>query len=220
MPAPSTLRQQRDHLRRKKTKKQLLKAAVRVFDRRGYHGTLISDIVAEAGVGQGTFYRNFQSKREIFETLVDGFISEFFEEFSEMSANLPSDEAEYREASLAAILRVAHIVERNRKLCRVFLREAPTIDREIAGVIRTTYGRMADLARFYLDHAIAQGFARPCRSDVVARSIVGMGVHMVEAWLHGELPDLPPEELVTEVVNYSFHGLTPPRDGRGEQTKR
>jgi AcrR family transcriptional regulator len=201
------LRTQRDQARKQCTRQKLLDAAARVFIRSGYHKPLISDIVAEAGVGQGTFYRNFSDKRDIFDRLLEGFISELFAEFSDMSAHLPTNVQEYRNASLAAIKRAAHIVERNQELCLLFMREAPTVDNHIAKVISGIYERFSELAKFYLDHAITKGFARPCRSDVVAQSIVGIGLQTVEAWLNGRYSDISIDELITEVVNFAFLGF-------------
>src|SRR5262245_18938552 len=44
---------------------RLLDAASRVFLRRGYGLTRVRDVVREAGVSRGTFYRHFESKRSL-----------------------------------------------------------------------------------------------------------------------------------------------------------
>ncbi|CAN5169427.1 TetR/AcrR family transcriptional regulator [soil metagenome] len=49
---------------------RLVQAAREVFARQGFSATL-EDIAKHAGVGVGTIYRNFASKREIVETLYD-----------------------------------------------------------------------------------------------------------------------------------------------------
>src|SRR3978361_1622445 len=49
---------------------RLVQAAREVFARQGLSATL-EDIAKHAGVGVGTVYRNFASKREIVETLYD-----------------------------------------------------------------------------------------------------------------------------------------------------
>src|SRR5207248_10824584 len=43
----------------------LLQAAVRVFARKGYHASRISDIAEEAGVAYGLLYHYFDSKEEV-----------------------------------------------------------------------------------------------------------------------------------------------------------
>lgn len=58
------------------TQAKLRKAAIRVFARKGFHETKISDIVAEAGVSQPAFYLYHDSKEALFERLVSEFRSE------------------------------------------------------------------------------------------------------------------------------------------------
>jgi AcrR family transcriptional regulator len=52
------------------TRRRLLEAAERVFEDLGYHDASIVKITEAAGVGQGTFYLYFASKKEIFDELV------------------------------------------------------------------------------------------------------------------------------------------------------
>jgi AcrR family transcriptional regulator len=53
-----------------KTRRRLLEAAERVFAELGYHDASIVKITEAAGVGQGTFYLYFASKKEVFDELV------------------------------------------------------------------------------------------------------------------------------------------------------
>ena len=211
----SALRKQREEERKSRTRQQLLRAAGRVFIQKGYHKPNISDIVAEAGVGQGTFYRHFRDKRDIFETLLEGFISGLLEEFSEMSAHPPTHVQEYRDASIHALLRMVRIVQQNRKLALLFIREAPAVDDHIAQVMGGMYDRFAKLAKFYLDHAIESGFVCPCQSEIIAQSIVGMGLRTAEMWLDGRYSEIPVDDLISQLVDFAFNGLKP----RGPDTR-
>jgi AcrR family transcriptional regulator len=47
------------------TRRALLDAAARLFAEQGYHETSVPDIVQAAGVGHGTFYEYFGSRRDI-----------------------------------------------------------------------------------------------------------------------------------------------------------
>lgn len=49
-----------------KTKTAILKAAIRLFSEKGYHGTNTKEIAAEAGVSTGSFYSYFADKRAVF----------------------------------------------------------------------------------------------------------------------------------------------------------
>ena len=57
-------------------KQQILRAARKVLDEKGYDKATISDIVGEAGVAQGTFYLYFDSKKEAVMELARGMIGE------------------------------------------------------------------------------------------------------------------------------------------------
>ncbi|MDI6711963.1 MAG: helix-turn-helix domain-containing protein [Anaerosomatales bacterium] len=48
------------------TKKRLVDAAARVFAERGYGGATTKEIARAAGVAEGTIYRHFADKRELF----------------------------------------------------------------------------------------------------------------------------------------------------------
>ncbi len=48
----------------------IIKAAVRVFSRQGFHQARVEDIAQEAGVGKGTIYEYFENKRNLFEEVV------------------------------------------------------------------------------------------------------------------------------------------------------
>ncbi len=52
--------------KKEKTRKAILRAAVRLFDQKGYEKTSIEELAREAGVGKGTIYTYFQTKTQIF----------------------------------------------------------------------------------------------------------------------------------------------------------
>jgi AcrR family transcriptional regulator len=51
--------------RQAQTRQELLDAAARVFVRRGFQGSSVEEISAEAGYTRGAFYSNFRSKNEV-----------------------------------------------------------------------------------------------------------------------------------------------------------
>lgn len=54
-----------------RTRRDLVKAARRVFERDGFLDARITDITAEAGVASGTFYTYFRRKEDAFAAVVD-----------------------------------------------------------------------------------------------------------------------------------------------------
>lgn len=55
------------------TRRQLLDAARRCFERQGYAGTAVGDIAREAGVAHGTFYVHFDGREAVADALLESF---------------------------------------------------------------------------------------------------------------------------------------------------
>ena len=51
--------------RSQKTRDNILKAALAMYEKKGYHKTTVDDIAAEAGVSTGIAYRYFRNKKDI-----------------------------------------------------------------------------------------------------------------------------------------------------------
>jgi AcrR family transcriptional regulator len=54
---------------RKKTKENILNAALKLFAEKGYHGTSINDIAKAANISKGLAYNYFESKKQIIEAI-------------------------------------------------------------------------------------------------------------------------------------------------------
>lgn len=58
-------------VRGRRTKAKLVEAAATVFARQGFLDTKITDITAEAGAANGSFYTYFESKEAVFRAVID-----------------------------------------------------------------------------------------------------------------------------------------------------
>lgn len=193
--------------RKKLSRKILLDSARDTFLENGYHKTLISDIVSKANVGQGTFYRHFSSKREIFEALLDTFSEELINEFKKISEHLPENIEEYYFATISATQRFTQIMERNKKLITLFLRDAQTIDTDFENKIYEIYEQFALVSKFYLDHAIEKGFVRKFQTEIISRALIGMGLHLIDLWRRDVFSTIETQTIIQEVVNFAFKGF-------------
>lgn len=63
---------------RKGSEKEILKAAIRVFAKAGYHGSSIQDITKEAGVSKALFYHYFKSKHDLLVIFARKRLEDFF----------------------------------------------------------------------------------------------------------------------------------------------
>lgn len=63
------------HIKKMK-RARIVEAAAKVFARRGFFGTLMADIAAEAGMGKGTLYEYFHSKEDLFFAVFEWFVKQ------------------------------------------------------------------------------------------------------------------------------------------------
>ena len=74
-------------------KQELIDAATRLFNERGYEQTAVSDIVREVEVAQGTFYYYFSSKDEILEAVIEKDMSLLEESIKQIMCKEDADAA-------------------------------------------------------------------------------------------------------------------------------
>ena len=71
---------------RNKTRRAIMDAGLKLFARKGYHGTSVADIAKEAGISKGLAYNYFKSKSELAEAIlfqVADILNYYFELFKE-----------------------------------------------------------------------------------------------------------------------------------------
>jgi len=57
-------------------RQEILKAASKVFAKRGFQKTLMEDVAGQAGIGKGTIYRYFPGKEDLYFSILDQAISD------------------------------------------------------------------------------------------------------------------------------------------------
>src|SRR6266545_5466957 len=67
-------RPRRQEDRRRRSRGQILAAALKLFSRRGYHGTSIRDIAQAARASTGNVYHHFPDKEAIFNALIEEYL--------------------------------------------------------------------------------------------------------------------------------------------------
>ena len=70
-------------------KETIIKAAEKLFGKRGYKGVSVDDIVAKAGIAKGTFYLYFKSKDELYAFIVDSYRCKGAERMKEVMMQEP-----------------------------------------------------------------------------------------------------------------------------------
>ncbi len=154
------------------TEAALKDAARRVFARKGYLNTKVTDITAEAGRAAGSFYNHFTSKEDLLKGLLTDLLAEsdraVFAPGSAHKADF-SDRAAVRwhvEAYWRFYTR--HAVE------LTAWRQAALVNAEFGAQMQAFMNRDVDHIRDHLDPIVAAGRTLPARPDVVLAMFAGL----------------------------------------------
>ena len=94
--------------RQRDKRERILDAAIKVFARRGYHGSRISDIAREAGIAYGLVYHYFENKEEILRSIFEQRWGGFLEALEGIAAE--DTPAQQKLVSVAALILNAYRV--------------------------------------------------------------------------------------------------------------
>src|SRR5438105_1229229 len=109
-----------EQLRSQQRRQRILDAAVGVFSSKGYHGTLVDEIAAEAETSKGGVYFHFPNKQAIFLALLDR-LAHILRERVEVAVEQQHEPIARAEAALHVVLQT---FGNHRRLARLFLVEA------------------------------------------------------------------------------------------------
>jgi len=115
-------------------KKQIFDASIKLFAQKGFYGTFVEEIIKEAKVGKGTFYRNFKNKEDLFIALLQKFLIEWRQSVSIGMANFNIDT--YTLYIKEIIMESFQFFRRNDVLSILYFRIAPGLNETIEPMLK------------------------------------------------------------------------------------
>lgn len=156
--------------RGERTRARLLEAAAAEFGEKGFHDTSISGITLRAGTALGTFYTYFDSKEELFRSLVQE-MSDKVKERAGAALRPDMDPFAIERAALGSFLAFA----REHKIIYRIIDEAEFVD---PASYRDHYERTARRILERLQNGAALGAIRSDVEEVHAWAVMGMNVFL------------------------------------------
>jgi AcrR family transcriptional regulator len=179
-----------------RTRQKLLEAAERIFAELGYHDASIVKITEAAGVGQGTFYLYFTSKREIFDEVVLDLNARVRHAMSEASET-GTTRAERELLGFGAFFR---FTGEHPALYRI-IRQAEFVSPE---TLQVHYDRLMRPYAVALEEAMEAGEVAKGDPEVLAWSLMGIGELVGMRWIlwngEREMPEAVFDELARIIV--------------------
>lgn len=183
---------------------KILKAAIKVFAKNGFHNSKISQIAKEAGVADGTIYLYFKNKDDIlirlFEEKLDEIISELREDLEKV------DDA--REKFKIFVRKHLSTLESNRNLAEVISVELRQSHKFMKEYHPEKFGEYLNILSLIIREGKEEGlFRSDVMPGIVKRSIFGALDEMVLYWVLTPTPKYELETSIIQVTEFFLKGL-------------
>jgi len=156
-------------------RRKLIAAAYEVMSRKGLEGSTIAEIIAEAGVGVGSFYNHFTSKEELAQAVFSNRANEFGAALEQVVKRAPNAAA----ATCYAYRRLIEEAERDKVWASFIVQLEPTM--------QMLDNMLRKYARVGLGIGVQEGILRVYNIEAGITAIHAMEVAFVKSMLAGDI---------------------------------
>jgi AcrR family transcriptional regulator len=180
-------------------RQQLLDIGRRLFAERGFEGTSIEEIAAQAGVSKPVVYEHFGGKEGLYAVVVDREVGRFLDMATRVLAG--DDTMPKFEVAAVSLLRY---IQDNADGFRILVRDSnPTSG---SGTFASLISDVAGQVEYILGDVLKSRGYDPKLAPMYAQMLVGMVAFTGQWWLDARKPDL--EVVAAHLVNLAWNGLS------------
>ena len=195
---------------REERRKMVVRCAKAVFSQKGYYQASIADIIQRADIARGTFYLYFQSKRDVFNSILD----ELIKALEGVIKRIDLDPSAPLLEQVRSILRsVIMLALEDPDMTRIVLRRAGGLDSEFDSKLQEFYKTVLGTIESSLQHGIERGLVRECNPKIIACCVLGSMKEVVNHILSDAEAVSQVDQILDEVLNYGLQGILTPLDG-------
>jgi len=194
-----------DHPAEKDKRIKIIRAAVKVFSRKGFHEARVEEIAQLADVGKGTVYEYFSSKTELFQEMFKAGIRFYLDSLiDDISPDLSSKEKLSRIARLHL-----RFVSNYKDLAKVTMTEHTYFNEDFRKWIWEYRARKLEMLKQIIDEGIDRGEFRKIDSQAVALVFMGALGAMFSPLIFSEEHENA-KDLIEPALDIIMNGLIAP----------
>lgn len=196
------------------TRKHILDSSLRLFSEKGFTRTSVRDIAQAAGITDAAIYYHFNSKRDLFEALIEerGF-TQALEGLER--ADVPATGLGPREAVVGLATGALEFIYTNKDVMKVLMIEAMAEDEVAAEEYRALRSRweggLARVLRQYAEQGLLRTEAVDELATQIAVTVIGAFADYMMSPAEERPADVPPPELMRHVevaMQHVVQGIT------------
>jgi AcrR family transcriptional regulator len=186
-------------------------AAIEVFAAHGYRDAKVSDIVEQVGVAQGTFYLYYDGKQQLFEEILNDFLSLVLETIGNWEPGALDTRRALRRELTRVGRRLTDVLREHRELTSIFFRESLSSTSEFESMVRDFHEALASMLAQFNRILYERDLIESANFRMLAHMTIGMVERVVmEYVVHGDIEDVPPDEIVQHLVVHYLSGTREP----------
>lgn len=188
---------------------QLYAAATDLFIERGYRDVDVADITARCGVGHGTFYNYFRSKRDLLESVQSRTVQEISAAIAgEKEPGEWASRTEYVAEFTDRVRRAVTYIAKNRALVSFVAIAAPGVDEQAYESVLAAYEQLGSQVAAFLEAGRRQGWIRDnVDVRIAGQAVVSCVLMATFPMLVGDGTDVDPEPVAQSCAAFLLGGL-------------
>ncbi|WP_219107153.1 TetR/AcrR family transcriptional regulator [Austwickia sp. TVS 96-490-7B] len=184
----------------KQRREQLLGIGRTLFAQKGFEGTTVEEIAAQARVSKPVVYEHFGGKEGLYAVVVDREMEVLLGLITKALTSAGSPYALVERAALALL----DYIESSSDGFRILVRDSPM--GQSTGSFATLISDITRQVEYLLVEEFRQRGLDPLTAPMYAQMLVGMVALCGQWWL--DSPRRPKEEVAAHVVNLAWNGLS------------
>jgi AcrR family transcriptional regulator len=182
----------------KERRQQLLDIGRRLFAERGFEGTSIEEIAAQAGVSKPVVYEHFGGKEGLYAGVVDRVVERLL-----ATATILLEGSHSREKFEQAAVGLLRYIDENADGFRILVRDSTPGSG--AGTYGTLLSDIAGQVEYIMADFLRSRGRDPKLAPMYSQMMVGMVAFTGQWWLDSRKPKL--EEVAAKLIDLAWEGL-------------
>lgn len=177
----------------------IIDAAASIFARDGYDRARMEEISGQAGIGKGTIYEYFKSKRDLFQEVIKHAVDVYIA----LLKGIGTEGQPFKEKLRDFIMLHKELLEKHRDLANLIMKEPRDITDGTRKYFQLIKKDVLDVTINMLDSAVSSGEVRDIDRRMGAQIILGITISLLTAGLmddeHWDIDD---------AVDLILHGIS------------
>lgn len=173
--------------KRQETVDKIIRSAIDLFSKHGYHNTQVMDVVRAANISAGTFYNYFKDKRELYERITrenfDGFRLSLLE--IRRPVNI-WDRREQRDKLRETFNALFDFAQTNPELLTILLRGGYGVDESFDIITWGSFNTFADDLAEDIQEWLDVGIIERINPHLFGHAVVGMAMQIIHSFQFGK----------------------------------